>query len=132
MRLYVPHILANTMTLGQSYVKDESLIVRMFVANAQNDRNATDFQSHIYQTYLWTNKHKYAMTEHIKMNYKGNPSYARTLWKCNHCSNQDSESHILWCSEYEDLRKDLDLGKDSDLCSYLQKIFKLRSDESTK
>ena len=77
-------------------------------------------------------KHKYAMTEKVKMNFKGNASYAKELWKCSHCNNQDSESHLLWCTKYEDMRKDLNLGNDSDLCNYLQKVFKSRSEESLK
>ena len=49
-----------------------------------------------------------------------------------HCKNQDSESHLLWCTKYEDMRKDLNLKNDSDLCNYLQKVFKSRSNESLK
>ena len=75
-------------------------------------------------------KHKYAMTENVKMNFKGNAYFARELWKCTHCKNQDSESHLLWCPKYEDMRKDLNLSNDVDLCIYLQKVFKERSDES--
>ena len=77
-------------------------------------------------------KHKYSMTENVKMNFKGNVSYARELWKCTHCRNQDSESHLLWCPKYEDMRKDLNLRNDSDLCNYLQNVFKSRSEESLK
>ena len=71
-------------------------------------------------------QHKYSMTEKVKMNYKGDPTYAKSLWKCQECGNQDTESHLLWCSGYAELRKDLDLASDQDLCSYLQKILKLR------
>ena len=76
-------------------------------------------------------KHKYSMTQYVKMNYKGNPEYERTLWKCK-CNNQDSETHLLWCTEYENLRKDIDLDNDSDLCRYLQTIFKSRADEANQ
>ena len=75
-------------------------------------------------------QHKYSMTENVKMNYKGDPSYAKSLWKCQKCGNQDSEIHLLWCSGYAELRKDLDLDSDRDLCSYLQKIIKLRCKET--
>ena len=71
-------------------------------------------------------QHKYSMTDNVKMNYKGDPSYAKSLWKFHKCGNQDSEIHLLWCSGYAELRKDLDLASDQDLCSYLQKILKLR------
>ena len=74
-------------------------------------------------------KHKYQMTENIKMNYKNDKNYARSLWKCKECQNQDSESHLLWCPGYGDLREGLDLKENSDLCIYLQKVFMLRSKE---
>ena len=64
-------------------------------------------------------KHKYAMTENVKMNFKGNVYFARELWKCTHCKNQDNESHLLWCPKYEDMRKDLNIRNDVDLCNYL-------------
>ena len=74
-------------------------------------------------------QHKYSMTENVKMNYKGDPTYAKSLWKCQECGNQDSEKHLLWCSGYAELRKDLDLDVDKDLCSYLQKIIQIRCKE---
>jgi hypothetical protein len=74
-------------------------------------------------------QHKYSMTENVKMNYKGDQNYAKSLWKCQKCGNQDSEIHLLWCSGYADLRKDLDLGSNKDLCSYLQKIIQQRCKE---
>ena len=77
-------------------------------------------------------KHKYQMTENVRMNFKGDESFARTLWKCSHCLNQDSESHLLWCSEYEDFRQGLDLNNNSDLCSYLKEVFKFRCKDSNK
>ena len=74
-------------------------------------------------------KHKYSMTDKVKMNFKGDQQYERTLWKCNECSNQDKESHLLWCSGYGDLRQGLDLTEDKDLCTYLPNIVKLRCKE---
>ena len=71
-------------------------------------------------------KHKYSMTQHVKINYKGDQSYAKSLWQCGQCKSQDSELHLLWCSGYEKLREGLDLSRISDLCNYLQHIYKLR------
>ena len=71
-------------------------------------------------------KHKYSMTENVRMNYKGDPAFARALWKCQKCGNQDTESHLLWCSGYSKEREDLDLDSDKDLCKYLQKIIQQR------
>ena len=74
-------------------------------------------------------KHKFKMTEKVKMNYKNDQEYSNSLWRCNSCSNQDTESHLLWCPGYSDMRKDLNLKDDADLCSYLQKIFAARCKE---
>ena len=75
-------------------------------------------------------KHKYSMTENVKMNYKGDQSYAKSLWKCNQCKNQDTNSHLLWCSGYKELRKGLNLKDDKDLCSYIQKVIQMRCKEA--
>ena len=76
-------------------------------------------------------KHKNLMTENIKMNYKGDPGYKRSLWKRGKCLNQDTERHLLWCAGYKELRQGLDLDSDRDLCSYLQKINQLRCKENS-
>ena len=77
-------------------------------------------------------QHKYSMTENVKMNYKGDQSFARTLWKCQKCGNQDTESHLLWCLGYAEHRENLDLESDKDLCKYLQKIVQQRCQENKK
>ena len=74
-------------------------------------------------------KHKYSMTENVKMNFKNDKTFSNSLWKCSECQNQDSEIHLLWCPGYVDYREGLDLKNDSDLCTYLQKIFKQRCNE---
>ena len=71
-------------------------------------------------------KHKYQMTENVKMNCKNDQTIANSLWQCGECLNQNTESHLLWCPGYLNLREDLDLNNNEDLCSYLQKIFTLR------
>ena len=75
-------------------------------------------------------KHKYSMTENVKMNYKGDPGYEHSLWKCGKCLNQDTELHLLWCPGYKEFRQGLDLDSDRDLCSYLQKINQIRCKEN--
>ena len=75
-------------------------------------------------------QHKYSMTENVKMNYKGYKSYAKDLWKCDECLDLDTESHLLWCKGYKELREGLDLDNNRDLCSYLQKIIQRRCKET--
>ena len=71
-------------------------------------------------------KHRCKMTRYVKMNYKNEPKYLKSLWKCQNCSNMDSESHILWCKEYSNLREDKNLQNIKDLSQYIQKVVKLR------
>ena len=50
-------------------------------------------------------KHKYSMTEHVKMNFKNDRTYANSLWKCSECQNQDSEIHLLWWNIPEEMKR---------------------------
>ena len=77
-------------------------------------------------------QHKYSMMEHVKMNFKGTPSYASALWKCEKCGNQDTSSHLLWCSVYSNLREGIDLDNDKDLCIYPQRLFTLRCKDNNQ
>ena len=40
-------------------------------------------------------QYKYSMAENVKINYKGDPSNAKSLWKCQKFGIQDSEIHLL-------------------------------------
>ena len=73
-------------------------------------------------------KFRCSMTQHVKMNQKGNEQYAKALWRCEECGLQDTNSHLLWCTGYESLREGKDMECDQHLCDYLQKIFKIRTD----
>ena len=74
-------------------------------------------------------KHKFKTTENVKINYKNDAGFANYMWKCSSCSNQDIESHLLWCPGYADMINGLNLNEDADLCSYLQIIFSVRCKE---
>ena len=43
-------------------------------------------------------KFRCSMTQHVKMNQKSNPQYAESLWRCEECGLQDTNSHLLWCT----------------------------------
>ena len=77
-------------------------------------------------------KHRCKMTRYVKMNYKNEPNYSRSLWKCENCAKIDSESHILWCTEYSELREGKNLKENKDLAKYLQKVLKLREKKEEK
>ena len=68
-------------------------------------------------------KHKTSMPQFVKLNYKGTKRYREEGWKCDECSNLDSEDHLLWCSGYEHMRENLDLENEKDLSKYLHRIY---------
>ena len=72
-------------------------------------------------------KHRCKITQYVKMNFRNDKEYSRKLWKCDKCGNMDTESHLLWCKSYINLRENLDFNQNKDLCKYLQKILVLRS-----
>ena len=41
----------------------------------------------------------------------------------------DTQSHMLLCNEYGDLREDKDLSKDMDLVAYFRQVIKRRMKE---
>ena len=77
-------------------------------------------------------KFRSQMTQYIKMNYKNEQRYAKSLWKCDKCSNIDTQSHILWCPYYKNLRHQKDLKNNKDLCKYLKDIYNDRKRDDEK
>jgi len=72
-------------------------------------------------------KFRTMMTQHVKMNYSSMPKYSEDLWKCDSCRTKiDTQSHVLWCPSYSNLREGKNLDSDKDLCEYLQEVFKIR------
>jgi hypothetical protein len=63
-----------------------------------------------------------------KMNMKNSRSYSMDLWKCDDCRSMDSQSHIVWCPAYAELREGKDLNSDQDLVTYYQQVMKIRED----
>ena len=41
----------------------------------------------------------------------------------------DTQSHVLQCMEYKDLRGDMDLEKDEDMVKYFREVLKRRMKE---
>ena len=63
----------------------------------------------------------------FKFNYKSNPLHSKDLWKCDSCrTNIDTQSHMLWCQAYKELRIDKDLQSDKDLTKYIQEVLEIR------
>ena len=63
----------------------------------------------------------------VKFNYSHDPQYKKDLWRCDSCeSSIDTQSHILWCPAYSDLRVDKSLEKDKDLIDYIKNVMSIR------
>ena len=77
-------------------------------------------------------KFRSQMTRYIKMNYKNEQKYAKSLWKCEKCANIDTQSHILWCPYYKNLRHSKNLKNNKDLCKYLKDIYNDRKSDEEK
>ena len=63
----------------------------------------------------------------VKFNYKHDPRYTKDLWKCDSCESAiESQSHILWCPSYSDLRVGKNINNDQDLVNYIKQVMKIR------
>ena len=68
------------------------------------------------------------LVEGIKGNYK-NLHKGKDM-RCQGCMLEvDTQSHVLQCMEYEDLRGDMDLEKDEDMVKYFREVLKRRMKE---
>ena len=62
-----------------------------------------------------------------KMNYLNNPVFKAEMWLCDSCQLcVDSQSHILYCPAYQQLREGKSLSSDQDMVSYFKEILAIR------
>ena len=61
-----------------------------------------------------------------KLNQSSDRGNRASLWKCNGCGHVDSQSHILYCPSYQDLRVGKDLNSDKDVANYFKDVLKVR------
>ena len=62
-----------------------------------------------------------------KFNYKNEPAYRAALWLCHSCqSSIETQSHILWCPAYAELREGKDINSDKDLIEYIKNVLEFR------
>ena len=69
------------------------------------------------------------MTKTVKMNYPNDIAFRKQSWKCFHCPNIDTQSHVRFCPAYEHLRLNKDFDDDKDLVTYYQQVIAMREDE---
>ena len=66
------------------------------------------------------------MTE-AKFNFKNDRTNRKDLWLCDSCEKAiESQSHLLWCPAYKNLREGKSLDSDKDLVTYIQSVLLLR------
>jgi hypothetical protein len=62
-----------------------------------------------------------------KMNYLNNPVFKAEMWRCDSCQScVDSQSHILYCPAYQQLREGKSLSSDQDIVSYFKEVLAIR------
>ena len=66
------------------------------------------------------------MTE-FKFNMRNKPENANTNWMCHSCERAiETNSHVLWCPAYQNLREGKDMKSDKDLAQYIMSVLELR------
>ena len=65
-------------------------------------------------------------TFHCKFNQSSDKSNKESLWQCRACGYIETQSHIIHCPAYKDLREGKSLDSDEDLAEYFQKVLKVR------
>ena len=72
-------------------------------------------------------KFRAKMTQYVKRNYANDKLYRQSLWQCISCKNAiDTQSHVMWCEAYRELRKNVNLDDNKDLAKYIGDVLKLR------
>ena len=84
-------------------------------------------------------KLKTSMTPTVRMNFPSEVEFSDQLWTCTGCSDvpdrsggvigrRDTQTHIMVCPGYDDLRQDMNLDEDRDLVKYFSMVIKRRLD----
>ena len=63
-----------------------------------------------------------------KLNQSSDTCNKASLWRCEDCGYVDSQSHIIHCPAYKELREGKSLESDTDLVEYFTKVLHLRAD----
>ena len=63
-----------------------------------------------------------------KFNYRSDPKNSEELWRCGSClsGHIESQSHILHCEAYSELREGKSLSNDKDLVNYMKNVLIIR------
>ena len=62
-----------------------------------------------------------------KMNFLNTPQYRAEMWRCDSCQTCiDSQSHVLYCPAYQQLREGKSLTSDQDIVTYFKEVLEIR------
>ena len=65
-----------------------------------------------------------------KMNFPNHKKFSKDLWTCDSCRRAiDSQSHVMVCPAYKQLREGKDVNNNEDLVKYLAEVMKIRNKE---
>ena len=63
-----------------------------------------------------------------KMNFLNDPKFKTDMWRCDSCEKCiDSQSHILYCPSYKQLREGKSLSSDQDIVDYFKEVLRIRT-----
>ena len=65
-----------------------------------------------------------------KMNQSSGQYNRESLWKCEDCGYVDTQTHILHCPAYQQLREGKSLNSDIDIVTYFKEVLKIREGET--
>ena len=84
-----------------------------------------DFQRKPYLSNLTMQNARMQFKIRSKLNFSA--KYEREMWLCDSCCSAiESQSHILFCPAYAELRSGKDLKEDKDLIEYVRKVMEVR------
>ena len=68
------------------------------------------------------------MTPTVQMNLKSDMKFVQNEWKCVGCKDgwKDTQSHIIRCDGYADLRYGKNMDNDQDLAEFFSAVIKRR------
>jgi hypothetical protein len=81
------------------------------------------------------------MTPTVRMNFPSDTEFTKQLWTCSGCTSgetggevvgcRDTQTHIMVCPGYADIRQDKNLSEDKDLVTYFSEVIKKRLEMCT-
>ena len=65
----------------------------------------------------------------VKDNLRNRKDYSEDLWVCDSCETAiESQSHVLWCPAYRELRENKDLSPNKDFAEYMGNFMRIRNE----